>query len=127
MSSYTALKLDEMDSVHRGAFVRARASLGVTSFGMQIITLPPNNETGHPKHDEKGSRQEEVYVVLSGSGNLVIDDVPVPIDPETFVRVAPEAMRVVHAGHEGVRFMCIGGVPGEAYEAPAFTEISKES
>ena len=45
--------------------------LGVTSFGMQILELPPNLE-GYPEHDHAQGGQEEVYVVLRGAGEIEI-------------------------------------------------------
>ena len=50
MSTHTVKKIDEMEAVYLGAFKRARAELGVESFGMSIIDLPPNFEN-YPEHD----------------------------------------------------------------------------
>ena len=41
MSNYTAVKIDDMHSLHGGAMRLARASLGVSSFGMQVEEFPP--------------------------------------------------------------------------------------
>lgn len=37
MVDCSALRIEEMEHAFGGAFVRARASLGVTGFGMQVI------------------------------------------------------------------------------------------
>src|SRR5829696_1739987 len=41
--------IDEMDPIHGGVARRARATLGVTAWGMQVLTLPPNWED-YPNH-----------------------------------------------------------------------------
>ena len=35
--SYAVKRIDEMEAAFGGGFIRARASLGVTAFGMQVI------------------------------------------------------------------------------------------
>ena len=71
-----------MQAGYGGGFVKVRAELGVTSFGMQVIQMPPDY-ADYPEHDHADSRQEEVYVVLSGSGSMDIDGERVEMDPET--------------------------------------------
>jgi hypothetical protein len=58
MADYTAKSIDEMESIYGGGFKRARAELGVESFGMQVIEMPPNFD-GYPQHDhaETGRRR----------------------------------------------------------------------
>jgi hypothetical protein len=41
MADVTAVSFEEMEAIYDGLARRARASLGVTSFGMQVMTLPP--------------------------------------------------------------------------------------
>ena len=61
MSTHAVKKIDEMEAVFGGGFKRARAELGVESFGMQIIDMPPNYDN-YPEHDHEQDGQEEVYV-----------------------------------------------------------------
>ncbi len=42
MSDYAVKKIDDIEAIFGGAFKRARAELGVESFGMQVLDLPPN-------------------------------------------------------------------------------------
>ena len=72
MPDFTITPIDDMEAVVFGSFKRARAVLGVESFGMQVIDLPPNAEQ-YPEHDHADSGQEEVFVVLRGSGEIEID------------------------------------------------------
>ena len=67
MSDYTAKRISDMEAGFGGGFVKARAELGVTAFGMQVIQLPPDY-ADYPEHDHAESAQEEVFVALSGSG-----------------------------------------------------------
>src|SRR5277367_6459622 len=53
-----------MEAILGGVFRRARASLGVTSFGMQLLELPPNGGDSYLNHDHDHDSQEEVYVLL---------------------------------------------------------------
>jgi quercetin dioxygenase-like cupin family protein len=101
---------------------RARATLGVEAFGMQVIDFPPN-ATQHPEHDETKSGQEEVFVVLRGDGEIEIDGERRAIDPETIVRVGPDAKRKIWPGAHGMRLLALGGCPGRPYEASEVTKL----
>jgi mannose-6-phosphate isomerase-like protein (cupin superfamily) len=105
-----------------GGFIRARAELGVTAFGMQVIAMPPDYG-GYPEHDHADSGQEEVYVTLDGSGWMELEGERVEMDRETLVRVAAGAKRKVHAGPEGLRMLVIGGCPGEPYKVAPMSEL----
>ena len=124
MADYTAKRIDDMEAVYLGAFKRARAELGVESFGMQVMDLPPNLEQ-HPEHDHAESGQEEVFVVLRGGGEIEVDGERVPIDPDTIVRVGPTAKRKLWPGASGMRVLALGGTPGQAYEAPDVTRLGE--
>ncbi len=121
MADYTAKSIDDMETFYKGLFRKARAELGVTSFGLGVVELEPNAEN-YPDHDHPES-QEEVLVVLRGTGELVVDGETVPLAPESIVRVGPNAKRRLKPGAEGMRLLAIGGVPGVAYEPPAYTEL----
>ena len=45
MADVTVKSIEEMESIWGGSFVRARASLGASSFGMNIWNIPPNWES----------------------------------------------------------------------------------
>jgi mannose-6-phosphate isomerase-like protein (cupin superfamily) len=123
MTDYTAKRISEMETGFGGGFVKARAELGVSAFGMQVIQMPPGYGE-YPEHDHAESGQEEVYAVLSGSGWMDVEGERVEMEPETLIRVAPEARRKVHAGPQGIRMLIVGGCPGEAYKVAAGTELT---
>jgi len=74
MSGHAVKKIDDMEAVYLGAFKRARAELGVESFGLQILDLPPNYDN-YPEHDHEQDGQEEVYVALRGSCEIEIEGI----------------------------------------------------
>ena len=51
---------------------------------------------------------EEIYVVLSGSGRIKVDDQLVDVAPLDAIRVTPRAARAFEAGPEGLEFLAFG-------------------
>ncbi|HWM63443.1 MAG TPA: hypothetical protein VNP96_05570 [Solirubrobacterales bacterium] len=121
MSEYAVKRIDEMEAVFRGAFKRARAELGVESFGMAIIDMPASYEN-YPEHDHEHDGQEEVFMALRGGGEIEIAGERFPLDPDHVARVSPETKRKVWPGPDGVRLLVLSGKPGHVYEA---TDLSK--
>lgn len=122
--SSTVKSIDEMEAIYLGAFKRARAELGVESFGMQILDMPPNFEN-YPEHDHTHDDQEEVFLVMRGGGEIEIDGERFPIDENRVARVAPEAKRKLWPGSEGIRVVILGGVPGKLYEPPPISQLGE--
>lgn len=122
MSDYTAKRISDMEAGFGGGFVKARAELGVTAFGMQVIQLPPDY-SDYPDHDHAESGQEEVFLALSGNGHIQIGDERVELEGDTMVRIGPEVKRKVFSGPQGLRMLVIGGAPGRAYEIVPMTEL----
>jgi mannose-6-phosphate isomerase-like protein (cupin superfamily) len=122
MSDYTAKHIKDMEAAFGGGLVKARAELGVTSFGMQVIRMPADYGD-YPEHDHEQDGQEEVYVALAGSGWIDIDGDRVELDKDVLVRIAAGTKRKVHSGPEGLQMLVIGGCPGEAYKVSSFSEL----
>jgi mannose-6-phosphate isomerase-like protein (cupin superfamily) len=53
--------------------------------------------------------QEEAYVVVAGSGRLLLDEEIIELRPWDAVRVAPEVVRAFEAGPEGLDIIAVGG------------------
>jgi uncharacterized cupin superfamily protein len=111
-----------MEAVAGGSFRRARAELGLSAFGMQVIDLPPN-VTGYPEHDHSADGQEEVYIALRGWADVDVDGERVRLDRDTMLAVPSGVKRTLLPGDEGLRVVVVGGVPGQAYEPKGFTEL----
>jgi mannose-6-phosphate isomerase-like protein (cupin superfamily) len=121
IADLTVKRLDEFEALFGGGMRRVRAGLGVTSFGLQVIELPPNF-THYPQHDHTHDEQEEVYLVLGGRATLQVGGEEHELEPGVFARVGPGEKRKFVTADDGVRLLAIGAVPGRAYEPPEFTE-----
>ncbi len=122
MGDYTVKRIDDMEAVSGGSFKRARAELGASAFGLQVIDMPPNIDL-YPEHDHADDGQEEVYMVISGSGEIEVDGELHRLDPDTMVRVASGTKRKVYTRDDPIRMVVVGGVPGQPYEAPDVSEL----
>jgi hypothetical protein len=103
-------RLDDIE--RRGRDIPVREHLGIHSFGINAFT-PGEDGTLINEHDEAGSGQEELYLVLDGTATFEIDGETFEAAPGTFVYVAPEARR--KATGSGT-VLALGGTPGEAYQ-----------
>ncbi len=121
-SGYGATSIDELPSMWHGFAKLVRAGLEITAFGANIMDLPPDYST--TAHDESGSGQQELSVALRGAGTVDIDGERLPLDAEHLVRVDAGTDRVLSSGPEGLRVLCIGGVPGGVYEAPDWSSVA---
>jgi quercetin dioxygenase-like cupin family protein len=111
---YSIVNVDEIDGAGPGGAVRfVRRVLGVQAFGINWFELPPGAEGR--EHDESASGQEEVSVVVRGSGHWRVDGDELAVREGSFVRFDPGALRCPIAGPEGMTFVAIGAPPG-AYE-----------
>ena len=115
-----ASAIDDLPQLWDGFAKLVRAGLDITAFGAQIMDLPPSYTT--KSHDESDTGQQELYVALGGSGAVVAGEERFPLDLQHLVRVDAGVDRVLTSGSEGLRVLCVGGVPGGAYVVPEWTE-----
>jgi mannose-6-phosphate isomerase-like protein (cupin superfamily) len=92
----------------------ARVALGLESSGISYQRLEPDFRVpfGH-----KHKNQEEVYVLVSGSARIKLEDEVVELKPFDAVRVPKDTMRGFEAGPEGAEFIAVGAPntgPGDA-------------
>jgi quercetin dioxygenase-like cupin family protein len=107
---------------HRDEFERsgakwglARRSLGINSFGMNLVDLEPGESI--PEHTEAERGHEEVFVVLSGTPTMVIDGQEHPVATGTYVRLDPEPRRtVVNTGSEPCSVLIVSAPTTSGYE-----------
>jgi hypothetical protein len=116
MSGYASRSIDELPTLWDGFAKLVRAGLEITAFGANIMDLPPDYTT--TSHDEGTTGQQELYVALRGSGSVDVEDDRLPLDAEHLVRVDAGTSRALSSGPDGLRVLCIGGVPGGVYEPP---------
>jgi mannose-6-phosphate isomerase-like protein (cupin superfamily) len=84
----------------------ARNAINSRELGVSRFTYEPGARMpwGH-RHRE----QEEVYVVVAGSGRAKLDDEVVELAVWDVLRVAPAVVRSFEAGPQGLDVICIGG------------------
>jgi mannose-6-phosphate isomerase-like protein (cupin superfamily) len=115
--SYTMKTIDELESIHHGAVKLAGAELGIRSFGMQVLEFPAGF-TDYPEHDHAEDGQEEVYVVLRGRADFVVDGEQLTLSQGEMLKVDPANKRKLQPGENGVRILAIGCSPGATYQRP---------
>jgi len=87
-------------------FVRLRAELGVTSFGLNQIVLHAGQRGRIHAHE----RQEEVYLVLEGTLSLFVEGEEATLERGEVIRVAPGVKRqLVNRGPGPLHLLAIGG------------------
>jgi uncharacterized cupin superfamily protein len=132
MADVTVKRLEELVSQsYRGMTMSmVRAGLGVESFGIQVVRIPPDSDV-YPEHDHSpdglGGKmfaqrpaqldQEEVYTVLEGAATLRAGGEEWRLEPGVFARVGPSVVRQIVTGAEGATVLTLGGVPGRAFSA----------
>jgi quercetin dioxygenase-like cupin family protein len=121
MSNYTKLNLLELDdSVGdrapgiEGRF--GRTKLEARDIGVSHWRYAPDFQSpvGH-RHRE----QEEAYVVVAGSGRILLDGDVHELALWDTVRVAPEVLRAFAAGPDGLEVIAVGGPKPEGGDGEA--------
>ena len=90
-----------------------RGPLEATNSGVSYQRMAPNFRSafGH-NHKE----QEEIYVLVSGSARMKLNDEIVALKPWDAVRIAPPTMRAFEAGPEGAELIAFGAGPARDSE-----------
>ena len=86
-------------------FRAATKLLGLEQSGLTFQSVPPDYRFPYGHTHET---QEEVYVVVGGSGRMAVDDEVVEIKPWDAVRVPPGSWRGYEAGPKGLELLVIG-------------------
>jgi hypothetical protein len=110
-AKWRVARLDDLEK--RGRFIPVREHLGLHSFGINAITRGEDG-TLINEHDESGSGQEELYIVLEGTATFEIDGQTFDAPAGTFVSVPPESRR--KATGDATVLALSGGKPGEPYQ-----------
>jgi uncharacterized cupin superfamily protein len=114
--SEDAFTIGHEDEFERsGRWLLARRSLGIRSFGMNLVEIEPGGRI--PEHDETAREQEEVYIVVSGTAVAIVDGVEYPAPAGTYVRLDPEPLRAIaNAGDEPVKLLMVSAPRSSGYE-----------
>ena len=113
MNSYGHINFNEVEDMNArygmqdvGEARYLRADVGAETIGATLYRMRPGKRTGFGHRHEQ---VEELYVVLAGGGRLKVDDDIVELQPFDAVRVAPEAVRELEAGPDGLELLATGG------------------
>ncbi len=104
-------RLDDIE--RRGRDIPVREHLGIHAFGVNAFTTGEDG-TLISEHDESGTGQEELYLVLDGNATFEIDGETIDAPAGTLVYVGPDSRR--KATGDGT-VLAVGATPGEAYQA----------
>ena len=112
MTPYTLINIHDVEDAAVGFGLApslearfARRALDGTIVGVGRETLAPGFRVpfGHMHRD-----QEEVYVVLRGSGRIKIEDEILELAEGDLVRIAPGIWRCTEAGPDGMQILAVG-------------------
>jgi len=108
MADYTKVNLKEIEDTTTSDAVEgrfARKHLDSQHLGVSYWRYAPGHRsgTGH-SHRE----QEEAYIVVGGSGRMKLDDEIVELRQWDVVRVAPQTVRAIEGGPDGIEFVAVG-------------------
>jgi mannose-6-phosphate isomerase-like protein (cupin superfamily) len=111
LAGYTHLNLKEVEDqapkfgMTDMEFRSARVPLEMENAGVSYLRVAPNFRVpfGH-NHNV----QEELYVLVSGSARLKLDDEVIELKPWDAVRISKETMRNFAGGPEGAEIIAFG-------------------
>lgn len=116
--SYTIEHRDEFESMEGSGgatWKLARKALGTTAFGFNLVEIAPGGEI--PEHDEAGSGQVELYIVLEGEAVMRLDGEEHPAPAGTYASIEPAATRtILNRSDAPATALLIGVDPAGGYE-----------
>jgi mannose-6-phosphate isomerase-like protein (cupin superfamily) len=121
MSGFTHANLLEIeDSAVKGGLSPAlesrfaRSTLETAQVGLSYQRIAPETRAPFGHHHRQ---QEEIYVILGGSGHANLAGKIVDLRPLDALRVAPEVTRAFEAGPEGLELLAFGSGEGGLQDA----------
>jgi mannose-6-phosphate isomerase-like protein (cupin superfamily) len=109
---YTHISLDDVeDAAPANGFGErwearvARTALGAEETGVTHFRLRPGKRSPFA---HRHRHAEEIYVILSGSGQIKLDEHLADVRPLDAIRVRPEVVRAFEAGPDGLEFLAFG-------------------
>ncbi|MFY9579795.1 MAG: hypothetical protein WAQ33_10750 [Gaiellaceae bacterium] len=101
-----------------------RRYLGLTSFGCNAFSASAGSPLIVP-HDEAVYGQEELYLVVEGRARFVCDGEETELGAGEVLMAAPEVHREAYALESPTTLFLVGGLPGRAYEPPAWSRDAR--
>src|SRR4051794_23352934 len=110
------IHIDDLERIpyEFGVYRPIRRALGVSAFGVNAYTAERAGGPVVEPHDEAKTNEEELYLVLSGHAEFVVDGETIDAPAGTFVLVPPAAHREAVAHEAGTTVLAVGAVAGAA-------------
>jgi quercetin dioxygenase-like cupin family protein len=119
---YTIKHRDEFETMEGSGDATwrlARKALRESAFGFNLVEIAPGGQI--PEHDEAGSGQHELYVVLEGEATLRIGGEDHPAPAGTFASIEPPLSRtILNRSDRPLTALLIGVDPTGGYESPGW-------
>jgi quercetin dioxygenase-like cupin family protein len=116
--NYSIKHRDEFESMEGSGectWRLARKALGTAAFGYNLVEIGPGGQM--PEHDESGSGQVELYIVLEGEATMRLDGEDHLAPAGTFASIEPAASRaILNRSDAPVTALLIGVDPSGGYE-----------
>ena len=116
--NFTVKHRDEFERMEGSGdctWLLARKALGTAAFGYNLVEIAPGGQI--PEHDESGSGQVELYLILEGEATMRLDGEDHPAPAGTFASIEPAATRtILNRSETPVVAMLIGVQPEGGYE-----------
>jgi uncharacterized cupin superfamily protein len=119
MSDYTVKNLMDLENMAAdrmpGLEARfARSALESEHLGVSLFRAEPGwrQPFGHTHRE-----QEEAYVILTGSGRMLLGDQRIDLRQWDVVRVAPHVARAIESGPDGLTYLAVGSDRPEGGDA----------
>lgn len=109
MTDYSKVNLLKIETSSKNEGVEARFArkyLDSRDLGISLFKYAPNHRA-QMAHSHKV--QEEAYVVIRGSGNILLDKDVLGLELWDVIRVAPKVVRAFEAGPDGLDILAVGG------------------
>lgn len=120
MTGYTKLNLrDDVEDMAVGRMPPgieahfAKQALDCEKSGVTYYKLGPDF---HPPFGHRHAEQEEIYVIISGSAIVKVEDEEIEMGDLDAIRLAPGAARALRAGREGCELIAFGAPKPEGQD-----------
>lgn len=112
MSTHKTMNLDDADDMaakHGMGHIQSarflRKGLGAETIGLATYNVKPGQRIGF---GHRHAEVEEIYVVLSGSGQFKVEDDVIDVGPRDVLYCPPAVMRAWQAGPDGLEMLAFG-------------------
>lgn len=112
--NYSVMEAGALGNLIEKGRIMLGETLKLTGCEISLNSLPAG--VGSPfLHTHK--QNEEVHIILGGSGQFKVDDDVFPVQEGSAVRVATGGVRAIKAGGDGIIYMCIQAKQGSLEQA----------